>query len=102
MYFCVKTFNVADRANLLHTAFSLAYLGSQSYAVPALLTSYLSNNELDYIPWRVFTWHLNRVARILEHRPSFIELKVFDRLQFFLFILWFLIILIFIRISAHI
>jgi len=71
-----KTFKVADRANLLHTSFSLAYLGSKSYSVPALLTSYLSNNELDYVPWRVFTWHMNRVARILEHRPTFIELKV--------------------------
>lgn len=75
-FYCFKTFSQADRANLIHVSYALAYLGSKSYATPALLSSYLELNELSYAPWRTFVWHLNKLAVVLEHRPAFKSLSV--------------------------
>lgn len=72
-----SVFSIGDRSNLIHVAYALAYLGSKSYAIPALLTNYLEAWERELVPWRTFTWHMNKIATILEHRPGFIELQVF-------------------------
>lgn len=69
-------FSIGDRSNLIHVAYSLAYLGSKSYSTPAFLTNYLEAWERDYVPWRTFTWHMSKIATILEHRPGFASLKV--------------------------
>lgn len=69
-------FSVGDRSNLIHVAYALAYLGSKSYATPAFLINYLEKWENDYVPWRTFAWHMNKIADILEHRPGFINLRV--------------------------
>lgn len=72
-----EEFSVGDRANLIHVAYTLAYLGSKSYATPALLTNYLELWENSYVAWRTFTWHMTKIASILEHRPGFVNLKEF-------------------------
>lgn len=71
-----KLFSRGDRANLIHSAFALAYTGIQSYATAEYLTQWLQYNEDDYVPWRAFMWHITKVAALLEHRPAFLELKV--------------------------
>lgn len=40
------------------------------------LVSYLKTASLEYVPWRVFTWHMNKLSSILEHRSSFVDLRV--------------------------
>lgn len=54
----------------------MAYKGLQSYEIPDYLTSYMDYEEKQYVPWKVFTWHINRLVLLLEHRTPFIELKV--------------------------
>lgn len=71
-----KIFSVADRTNLIHNAFALSYLGTQSYGVVSFLLDYMQFIESSYVPWRAFTWHMTKIAALLEHRPSFIDLKV--------------------------
>ena len=72
----MKIFSVADRANILHVSYQLAYKGLISYAVPAFLSNYLEVKERNYLPWKVFTYHIDIIADILEHRPSFKQLSV--------------------------
>ena len=67
-----KAFSIGDRANILHDSFLLGYQGSLGYSNVALVSSYLSASETDYIPWRVFFYHSTLIARILEHRSGFL------------------------------
>ncbi len=70
-----KAFSIGDRANLLHDAFSLAYAGTASYFRASNLANYLVN-EVDYVPWRVFIHHIDKISRIAEHKPSFKDIRV--------------------------
>ncbi|CAF0707260.1 unnamed protein product [Brachionus calyciflorus] len=72
-----SVFSPADRSNLIHNAFELAFLGSKSYAIPNLLSNYLTEVETDVTPFQTFIWHINKVANIIEHRPSFKKLRGF-------------------------
>lgn len=74
--FILQIFSVGDRANLIHNAFSLCLVGVKSYATVTFLTEYMEFNENDLIPWKTFTYHMGKIAKILEHRPSFQELRV--------------------------
>lgn len=56
----------------------MAYLGSQSYRVPASLSAYLMTLETEYVPWAVFKWHITKIATILDYRASFKYLKVYN------------------------
>lgn len=76
MHTLIKIFSIGDRANLIHNGFALAYLGTSSYALVSGLSSYMEFLENDYVPWRAFTWHITKIASVLEHRPSFEELRV--------------------------
>jgi len=69
-------FTASDRANLIHVSYSLSYRGTQNYATAAYLSSYLEGQENDYVPWKVFFWHMNKISQLLEHRASFASLKV--------------------------
>lgn len=70
-------FSSLDRANLIHVSYQLAYLGTKSYSIPALLNDHLKFSENDYVPWRVFYSHMSRVASLLETRTIFGELSNF-------------------------
>lgn len=48
----------------------------ESYKRPASLSAYMRLLETDYVPWKTVTWHLEKVAALLEHRPVFNELSV--------------------------
>jgi hypothetical protein len=74
-----KTFDVADRANLLHVSYQLAFLGSKTYATPSVLSSYLDANELDLVPWMVFCFHVERIATVLEQKSAFQKVSVMHR-----------------------
>ncbi len=71
-----KRFTAADRANLLHVSYQLAFSGSKTYATPSVLTSYLDVSELDYVPWKVFCFHIERMARILNQNSAFLSVSV--------------------------
>ncbi len=73
-----SAFTIGDRASLIHDSYSLAYVPFNTYQMPSLLTSYLQLYELENVPWRVFTFHINKLATILEHRPSFKNLRVIN------------------------
>lgn len=45
------------------------------------MTNHFEEYEKEYVTWRAFTWHMAKVAALLEHRPAFVELKVFIYLQ---------------------
>lgn len=75
------SFSIGDRANLIHVAYSLAFRGSLKYDTAANLTSYLENHEEDYVPWRVFFWHMGKLSQILEHRPVFDTLRVIEKMK---------------------
>ena len=81
-YIIFEVFSIGDRANLIHNTYAQALVPTGSYEMTGLLTNYLKNLETDYVPWRVFTWHITRIASILEHRASFVELRVFSFLVF--------------------
>lgn len=70
------SFSIGDRANLIHVAYSLAFKGTLKYSTVAKLSSYLEEHEEDYVPWRVFFWHMRKLSQILEHRPVFDTLRV--------------------------
>lgn len=70
-------FSEADRSNLIHNAFELAFLGSKSYQIPSLLSNYLTEKETSPIPFRTFFWHINKIATLTEHRSSFKNLRAF-------------------------
>ncbi|CAF0936439.1 unnamed protein product [Brachionus calyciflorus] len=70
-------FTIGDRSNLIHNAFELAFLGSKSYAIPNLLSNYLTQKETSMIPFKTFIWHINKIATIIEHRSSFKNLRSF-------------------------
>jgi len=72
----IKYFSTADRVNLIHVAFELAYLGSKSYRIPSLLVEYMKTVEARNTPWQTFFWHINKIVAITEHRPSFKNLRV--------------------------
>jgi hypothetical protein len=61
---------------LIHVSYSLSFRGTQNYETAAYLSSYLEAQENDYVPWKVFFWHMNKIAQVLEHRVSFASLKV--------------------------
>ena len=71
----MKAFNVADKANLLHSTFSLAFQGTENYFQATELANYLTN-ELEYVPWKVFIYHINTISSIAEHKPSFKDIRV--------------------------
>jgi pyroglutamyl-peptidase II len=70
-------FSSLDRANLIHIAYQLAYLGTKSYSIPALLNDHLKSQENEYVPWRVFYSHVSRIAALLETRTVFEQLSNF-------------------------
>ncbi len=78
-----KEFSIGDRANLIHNTFSLAYQGSENYFQASELANYLGDYENDYVPWKVYIWHINKISQIIEHRPSFKELRVFENNLFY-------------------
>ena len=76
MYLSKKAFKTGDRADLIHTSFQLAYQGSTSYSNVDDLTEYLTFREKDYVPWRIFIYHINLILGLMEHRPGFEKLSV--------------------------
>ncbi|RNA36671.1 endoplasmic reticulum aminopeptidase 2 isoform X2 [Brachionus plicatilis] len=73
----MTVFSDADRSNLIHNAFELAFLGSKSYQIAALLSNYLTDKETSPSPFRTFFWHVKKIASISEHRSSFKNLRSF-------------------------
>lgn len=49
-----------------------------SYRIPTYLSTYMEYVEYDYVPWRVYYWHLNKISAILEHRASFKDFRVIN------------------------
>ncbi len=41
-----KFLSAADGSNLIHNAFELAYLGTQSYRIPVLISNYLPKEDV--------------------------------------------------------
>lgn len=76
IYKKIKIFNIGDRAHLLHSAYALSFAGLKTYDIPAFLSTYMEKHENDYVPWKVFFWHLTKLATVLEHRSSFKDLRV--------------------------
>lgn len=72
-----ELFTSSDRANLIHDMYMLAFNGEKSYEIPSELSNYLELKEVDYVPWKIFTWHLTKLAAVLEHRTSFSKLASF-------------------------
>lgn len=70
-------FSEADRSNLIHNAFELAFLGSKSYQIPGLLSNYLTDKESSPNPFRTFFWHISKIVSFTEHRSSFKNLRGF-------------------------
>lgn len=65
-------FESGDRADLINSAFSVAYAGTGTYYSVAALTLYMGfEYETQYVPWKVFAYHSNKVANLLEHRKTF-------------------------------
>jgi hypothetical protein len=62
----------------LHNAFTLAFQGSKSYRLASTIAKNLAGLETDYAPLSVLYWHLNRIAVVSEHRPSFRALSAFS------------------------
>ena len=72
-----QKFSIGDQANILNDAYTQAFEGSASYVYPALTTTFLQTAASSLVPWRVFTWHIGRIATILEQRASFVNVKNF-------------------------
>ena len=53
---------MGDCSNLIHNAFELAYEGTQSYRIPALVVNYLATIEDSLIPWKTFIYHMNKIG----------------------------------------
>ena len=62
----------------MHNTFSFAYEGTSTYFQATSVANYLTN-EQDYVPWKVFNWHINRISLIAEHRPSFKQIRVLKK-----------------------
>jgi hypothetical protein len=69
-------FKTGDRANLIHVSFQLAYKGSKSYENVDRLKNYLTFKEKDYVPSRIFIYHINLILGLMEHRPGFQQFSV--------------------------
>lgn len=69
-------FSIGDRANLIHNTFTQAYIPNNSYEMSGYLVNYLKTWETSNVPWRVFTWHMNKLSSVMEHRSSFVNLRV--------------------------
>jgi hypothetical protein len=75
--FIKKLLNESDKANLIHSAYSLAYAGIGSYARASELTSYLNSIvEPQLVPLKTFMWHIFKLTEILEHRAVFTDMRV--------------------------
>jgi hypothetical protein len=61
---------------MLHSAFALSFSGLIFYKTPAYLSSYMEFHEEEYVPWKVYFWHLTKIATILEHRAAFKGFRV--------------------------
>jgi hypothetical protein len=61
---------------MLHVAFATAFTGLKTYQTPAIVTNFLDQYEREYVPWKMFMWHMDKIATILEHRPAFKQLRV--------------------------
>lgn len=70
-------FSEADRSNLIHNAFELAFLGAKSYQIPSLLSNYLTAKETSPNPFKTFFWHISKIVSFTEHRSSFKSLRSF-------------------------
>ena len=73
-----NAFNRAERANIIHNSFTLAYANKFDYDIPAKIVAYLDYREQDYVPWRTFTYHVSRIATVLEHKPGYYGISVGD------------------------
>lgn len=60
----IDNFSIADRANLLNDAFSLAEATQISYEVPLELTKYLAK-ETQNVPWSVASAKLSGIRKLL-------------------------------------
>ena len=49
---------------------------NKSYSTVSSLAGHMEYNEDNLVAWKTFTWHISKIARILEHRGAFHELKV--------------------------
>lgn len=57
-----------DVSNFIHSVFTLAYYGSQSYDLANLVTEYLETGTVrEYVPWRTFTWHISKMSSLLDY-----------------------------------
>jgi hypothetical protein len=73
-----NAFSPGDRANLVHSAFTLAFQGAKSYRLAATIARNLATLETDYAPMSVLYWHLSsRLTTLAERRASFRELSAF-------------------------
>jgi hypothetical protein len=70
---------------LIHNTFSLAYQGSENYFQASNLANYLGQYENNYVPWKVFIWHINKISQIIEHRPSFKDIRVIYHIFIYMF-----------------
>lgn len=71
-------FSIGDRASFLNDEFSKAYQGSDNYIQATNLASYLESYEIDYVPWKTYIWHINKILQIVDHRPSFKDIRDYN------------------------
>lgn len=64
-------FTDADKTNLLHDAFLLAYRGLIDYAEPLrIVRSLIRTTMQQYTQWKIFQWHIENLASLLDYRSS--------------------------------